>query len=350
MRNIVGKTIRLGAARRCSRRPGRRAPMCATVSRPGGPAISRPRSPNGSRSPMPATRMRCSISARPISSATAFPGYRTRRTAVPRCRRSRSSARRGQLWTPALPARQPRRGDALSDARRKSRRRARPVYLRHRSVQRRLCSARLGPRLCDDDPRSRFGRAASGRQPRTARRIHSDRTARRGRAPRRSARGERGKRRHRDRGAAGIGRPAADTCAASRRQPADPAGSHRRSAPYEPASAARADTASAPVPTPPPSPAAPPAVRPTPGPAPAVAASGDWRVQLGSFSDRARAERHWRTISARVSELAGLQPYLVSAGPYTRLQAGPFRTEADASRVCAAARRSGSDCITARRQ
>lgn len=94
-------------------------------------------------------------------------------------------------------------------------------------------------------------------------------------------------------------------------------------------------------------------VRPaTPEPTPEttrVARSGDWRIQLGAFSERARAENHWRSMG-RVAALSGLQPYLVAAGRLTRLQAGPFGTEAEAERACVAARRAGSECITARRQ
>jgi TPR repeat protein len=91
--------------------------------------------------------------------------------------------------------------------------------------------------------------------------------------------------------------------------------------------------------TPPPPPAPPPTAR-----------SGNWRIQLGSFRERPRAERLWFDLSARVRELAGLQPYLVRAGPYTRLQAGPFRTQNEALRACQAARDAGSDCIAVRRQ
>ncbi|NNC72986.1 MAG: hypothetical protein HKN78_08945 [Sphingomonadaceae bacterium] len=108
-------------------------------------------------------------------------------------------------------------------------------------------------------------------------------------------------------------------------------------------------------PSTPPPPASPPVnsrptPQPTPPPAPAAARSGDWRIQLGAFRQRSGAEAHWRNVSRRVSQIAGLQPYLVRAGPYTRLQAGPFATQAEAQRACNAARRGGSDCITARRQ
>ncbi|MGP1353085.1 MAG: SPOR domain-containing protein [Parasphingopyxis sp.] len=121
-----------------------------------------------------------------------------------------------------------------------------------------------------------------------------------------------------------------------------------------------APAASPPASTPPP--ASPPQTRPAPAmtaaappppppPAPApVARSGDWRIQLGSFRERARAESLWRSVSGRSSTLASLQPYLVRAGPYTRLQAGPFQTRAEAQRACSAATRAGSECITVRRR
>lgn len=120
-----------------------------------------------------------------------------------------------------------------------------------------------------------------------------------------------------------------------------------------------APAAQAPAPTPPPAappveyrpPAAatpaPPAASPTPPPA---VRTGDWRIQLGSFRERQRAEALWRRVIARSSSLADLQPFLVRAGPYTRLQAGPFQTRAQARQACAAAIRAGSECITVRRR
>ncbi|RED15835.1 SPOR domain-containing protein [Parasphingopyxis lamellibrachiae] len=92
---------------------------------------------------------------------------------------------------------------------------------------------------------------------------------------------------------------------------------------------------------------APPAASPTPPPA---VRTGDWRIQLGSFRERPRAEALWRRVVARSSSLADLQPFLVRAGPYTRLQAGPFQTRAQARQACAAAVRAGSECITVRRR
>lgn len=92
---------------------------------------------------------------------------------------------------------------------------------------------------------------------------------------------------------------------------------------------------------------APPAAPPAAAPA---ARTGDWRIQLGSFRERPRAETLWRRVTSRESALANLQPYLVRAGPYTRLQAGSFRTRAEAQRACSVAIRAGSECITVRRR
>jgi len=125
-----------------------------------------------------------------------------------------------------------------------------------------------------------------------------------------------------------------------------------QTAPVEVAAAPPPPPAPAPPPaaTRPPVAAAPPAHHAQPAwqPAPPVARSGDWRIQLGSFRESARAESLWRSLSG-ASGLAGLQPYLVRAGPYTRLQAGPFQTQAQAQSACAAARRAGSECITTHR-
>lgn len=66
-----------------------------------------------------------------------------------------------------------------------------------------------------------------------------------------------------------------------------------------------------------------------PGPA---ATSGPWRIQLGAFSQRSSAQTLFSRMSAKLS---GLQPYYIPAGAVVRLQAGPFKTRADASAACA---------------
>lgn len=122
-----------------------------------------------------------------------------------------------------------------------------------------------------------------------------------------------------------------------------------------PVAVAQAAPTPPPVATPVP---APPAATPAPVPAPSAATpapapaatTGDWRIQLGAFSQRPRAEALWRRVSSQSSTLAALQPYLVRAGAITRLQAGPFQTRAEAQRACRAATQAGSECITVRRR
>ena len=100
-----------------------------------------------------------------------------------------------------------------------------------------------------------------------------------------------------------------------------------------------------PTPSPTPAPAAPVATA-----APVLAAaSGDWRVQLGAFSDENKAKNLWTTLEGRVSALSGLQPYLVKAGGITRLQAGPFATQGQAESMCRSVKAAGNDCITRKR-
>jgi TPR repeat protein len=70
--------------------------------------------------------------------------------------------------------------------------------------------------------------------------------------------------------------------------------------------------------------------------APAAVARGDWRVQLGAFSQRASAEALFRKLSGKAA-FAGRQPYFVAAGAITRLQVGPFASRAAAEAACRAA-------------
>ncbi|MEW4466875.1 SPOR domain-containing protein [Parasphingorhabdus sp. JC815] len=72
---------------------------------------------------------------------------------------------------------------------------------------------------------------------------------------------------------------------------------------------------------------------------------GKWRVQLGAFSDKKRAEALWEVLGKKVAALNGLQSYLVKAGSITRLQTGPFATKAQASDICTKVKASGNDCI-----
>lgn len=69
-----------------------------------------------------------------------------------------------------------------------------------------------------------------------------------------------------------------------------------------------------------------------------LATDGGYRVQLGAFRDAGNAKALWTRIAPRV----GGSPSYASAGGFTRLQAGPFRTRADAQRACA---KSGVSCV-----
>lgn len=84
---------------------------------------------------------------------------------------------------------------------------------------------------------------------------------------------------------------------------------------------------------------------PASSPAPTGSRAGAWRVQLGAFSSPDRAEAQWNTLSKRIGALVPLRHQGEKAGAFTRLQAGPLASRADAERLCAAVRKSGSDCI-----
>jgi TPR repeat protein len=70
--------------------------------------------------------------------------------------------------------------------------------------------------------------------------------------------------------------------------------------------------------------------QPTPSPP-----RGDWRIQLGAFSQRASAEALYRRLAGR-GALAGRGPIYVPAGGVTRLQVGPFASKAAAAAACSA--------------
>jgi len=90
-------------------------------------------------------------------------------------------------------------------------------------------------------------------------------------------------------------------------------------------------TVAARPPAPKPAPAKPTATPPSPAKS-AVAASGNWRIQLGAFGQRKSAETLFTKLSGK---LAGRQPYYVPAGAVVRLQAGPFESRAAANAACA---------------
>lgn len=76
-----------------------------------------------------------------------------------------------------------------------------------------------------------------------------------------------------------------------------------------------------------------------------IAASGPWRVQLGAFSEEARARALWTSLRGKVAGLSSYRSFLVKGGAMTRLQAGPFASNAEASRLCGAIKAAGADCM-----
>lgn len=79
-----------------------------------------------------------------------------------------------------------------------------------------------------------------------------------------------------------------------------------------------------------------------------AALAGGWRIQVGAFSDAARARALWASLERNVGGMKGLQPYLVKAGAVTRLQAGPLPSKAAAEQKCAAVKSAGQPCLTVR--
>ena len=69
--------------------------------------------------------------------------------------------------------------------------------------------------------------------------------------------------------------------------------------------------------------------------APVVAAHGNWRIQLGAFSQRSSAEALYRRLAGK-SAIAGRSAAFIPAGSVTRLQIGPFESKAAAAAACGA--------------
>ncbi|HVL78681.1 MAG TPA: SPOR domain-containing protein [Sphingomicrobium sp.] len=87
-----------------------------------------------------------------------------------------------------------------------------------------------------------------------------------------------------------------------------------------------------------------PAARSTAPAATAASANGNWRVQLGAFSQRSSAEALYKKLAGS-GPLAGKQQYLIPAGAVTRLQVGPFESRAAATAACAAMTARGQPCF-----
>jgi len=64
-----------------------------------------------------------------------------------------------------------------------------------------------------------------------------------------------------------------------------------------------------------------------------TAAHGNWRIQLGAFSQRSSAEALYRRLAGR-SAIVGRSATYVPAGSMTRLQVGPFESKAAAAAAC----------------
>ncbi|HWK36747.1 SPOR domain-containing protein [Sphingomonas sp.] len=99
-----------------------------------------------------------------------------------------------------------------------------------------------------------------------------------------------------------------------------------------------------------PQPAAPTRTRPpVPTPTPRAApVDGGWRAQLGTFRDAGNARTLFATLQ-RKGAVGGLSSYFVPAGGLTRLQVGPFASNADAAKACATIKRAGSECVPVRK-
>jgi TPR repeat protein len=62
-------------------------------------------------------------------------------------------------------------------------------------------------------------------------------------------------------------------------------------------------------------------------------ARGNWRIQLGAFSQRSNAEALYKKLSGK-AVLDGRNPIYVAAGAVTRLQVGPFESRSAAQAAC----------------
>lgn len=83
-----------------------------------------------------------------------------------------------------------------------------------------------------------------------------------------------------------------------------------------------------------------PAVEKTPRPA-----TGAFRIQLGAFAQKSNADSLWARVRGR-PEMAGHPRIDLAQGAVTRVLAGGFASQAEASRACAALKGAGVDCIT----
>ena len=85
------------------------------------------------------------------------------------------------------------------------------------------------------------------------------------------------------------------------------------------------------------------AAKPKPAaPKPAVGpVTGNWRIQLGAYSQRGAAEAMYKRVAGK-GALAGRSPAFVAAGPVIRLQVGPYSSRAAAMAACGSV---GTSCF-----
>lgn len=99
-----------------------------------------------------------------------------------------------------------------------------------------------------------------------------------------------------------------------------------------------------PAPKPVPTPKIAAAPKPAPAAKPVPAANGNWRVQLGAFGVKSNADGLWAKVRNR-PELAGHGRIDLDSGRVTRLLAGGFAGQADATKACAALKSGGFTCL-----
>ena len=88
-------------------------------------------------------------------------------------------------------------------------------------------------------------------------------------------------------------------------------------------------------------------VAPQPPTERAASTAGPWKVQLGVFSVPGNAERLWAQVQ-NLAEVSGKNRLLVPAGKLTKLLAGGYASEGDASAACQRLKQAGHDCVVTR--
>lgn len=135
-----------------------------------------------------------------------------------------------------------------------------------------------------------------------------------------------------------LARDLAKTAPGAKSAPAvQPSKSVATATPRTPVKAPPKEVAASPPPKPQPKKVAiAPAPKPSPAPAPSAAATGNWRIQLGAFSQKGSAEELYRKLSGKAA-LSGRRAFYIPVGAITRLQVGPFESRAAAEAACRAA-------------